>query len=155
MIRISAGRRYKMYPRTSLYSVMLLFSTVPNAGVISTVALKSLIALNCSAIFSMSSLRPAVRRGGAPVLAPVPVRVIKRRFTKQEESPHDAEVSRSRELRMRRNGIYSIVGGGETALSTHCGRKPGTWRLSSAKFSQRYLENWRTLRTIVHRSRGC
>src|SRR5215471_16371033 len=147
MMRISAGLRYKIYPRTSLYSVMLLFSTVPNAGVISTVALKSLMALNCSAIFSMSSLRLALRRGGAPVLA-APVLVIKRRFTTQEESPQDAEVSKSRELRMRRRGIYPIVGGGETALSMQCVGSLGL-AFSIAKFSQCYLENWRTLSAIV------
>src|SRR5580658_9668224 len=89
---------------------MWLFSALPSAGVISTVALKSRIALYSLAMLSMREPSPATWRLGG-VLPLVALRVMSRRRAKHEERTADIrQISRIAAGR-RLKTIPSIVGG--------------------------------------------
>ena len=97
-MRISAGFRKRMYARTSLYSVILFFSALPSAGVMSTVALKSRTASYCLVMAATRLFMSTESRGW--VVLP-PRRVKRRRRTAHEENPSGIRQSRSRPMAAR------------------------------------------------------
>src|ERR1035437_2208674 len=111
---MSDGRRNRIYARTSLYSVILLFSAVPRAGTISTSALKSRTASNCRVTLSNSVCRSAVSSVWAAL---APLRAMRRRRAKHDEKPTASRQTKTRQIGTRRNGIILIVGSGQTRLS--------------------------------------
>ena len=100
---------------TSLYSVIWLFSALPSAGVISTVALKSWTALYVLARLSIREPSPATWRFGG-VFPLVALRVMSRRRAKHEERAADIrQISRIAAGR-RLKTIPSIVGGARRGM---------------------------------------
>ena len=83
----------------------------------STVALKSWMASYCLAISLTSVSRLATSRAGF-FAAPAPLRVIARLRARQEDSPEVIRQSRRKAAGTRLNGIFFIVGGGQSGLST-------------------------------------
>src|SRR5450759_5277604 len=107
---MSDGRRNRIYARTSLYSVILLFSAVPRAGTISTSALKSRTASNCRVTLSSSVCRSAVSSGCVLL---TPLRAIRRRRAKHAENPTESRQAATREIGTRRNGIIPLEAAGK------------------------------------------
>src|ERR1035441_3691744 len=103
-MRISAARRNRLSSDLSLYSVILFFSALPSAGVISTVALKSRIRLKFLAMMATRVALSAVTKGCAALF---PRRLIPRE-TAQEESPSEIRQNRSRVGAARLRGIAPL-----------------------------------------------
>src|SRR5437667_11771836 len=106
MMRILADFLKMMYARMSLYSVILLFSTVPSAGTMLTCALASRMALYWRVRLSSSVWRSAVKRGW---LTPAHFWEIEQRRTRQEGRPMASRDIRAAATGKRLSGICLIV----------------------------------------------